>query len=872
MLLGVVGFRLAARPEQGVVAVSAAPSEAQDELLALLARAGYDVQGQLALAGEAAVWQAPGRYRAFFAARKTESADIFAATVHVGADGTLSLGGAVEPLTDTPSSDETSPQLGGGWLAYATRVGELVQSVTCLSLVNGESRVFVFALPPTTVALHWEASPGEAVATRLLVRAPGPSGAQEFHASPATGKVEPPEGGLTYLPSVAGEFSWLPKLVSTVRKWPGVGPEKIALAENVFFTLVDEVTRLWHHVVPAAEVAEAPLPTTAPVVVAPSPSPVPSPTVPPLALATVAPLAAQGVVLAPSATPTPAPTPTPSPTATAVGQRLAEGIIRRAPLRPDPQRPYADVEVIEIDPTLLQVKMIPGTAEPQSTTGLVGTGVIPSADWPTLVASFNGGFAAMHGKYGMMVDRKVYLPAREGIATIAVYEDGSLRMGTWGKDLTLTPDMVSYRQNCLPLVVNGTVTAETSKLALWGLSVADTVYLYRSGLGITAEGRLIYVAGKPLSAYTLAQALRAAGAQYAMQLDVDEYHVVFLTYDVQPGKGGAPPTVSGRKLRENMRGYDGFFLRPFVLDFFYLTRRAQPLAQAVRGEGPPAATRTALPATGSAATALPGRIAYASSRDGNWELYALRPSQLEGAERLTNHPADDLNPAWSPDGQTLAFTSRRDGNAEIYTLRLADQSLRRLTQRPSEEWAPAWSPDGRRLAYQSDRFAQSDIFVSDADGRNEVILTTMQGNHESPHWSADGRAIIFDSDLDVAEAVHASINIYAMNADGSQPRRLITMGESPTWSPDGRSLAYTIQSGGRWRVFVANADGTGIRVLTTGTYDARYPAWSPDSRWLAFAGNEEGHWEIYATPAAGGAVMRLTRGSADCSYPTWGPD
>ncbi len=104
--------------------------------------------------------------------------------------------------------------------------------------------------------------------------------------------------------------------------------------------------------------------------------------------------------------------------------------------------------------------MVPGTWEPRPSTGLVGSGVIPAEEWPSLVAGFNGGFAAMHGAFGMMVDRKVYLPARDGIATLAVYEDGSIRMGTWGKDLRQTPDMVSYRQNCPPLIENGTITAE----------------------------------------------------------------------------------------------------------------------------------------------------------------------------------------------------------------------------------------------------------------------------------------------------------------------------------------------------------------------------------------------------------------------------
>ena len=270
----------------------------------------------------------------------------------------------------------------------------------------------------------------------------------------------------------------------------------------------------------------------------------------------------------PTASPTLPPSPTPvPPTPTLAGADVAYGITRQKSVVPDPQRPYAEVDVLQIDPRLLQLKMIAGTTEPRSTTGLTGTGVIPQADWGALVASFNGGFAAMHGQYGMMVDRKVYLPARDGLATIALYQDGTIRMGTWGKDIKQTPDMVSFRQNCPPLIENGTITAETGKLTLWGLSVSDEVYLFRSGIGITADGQLLYVAGRSLSAYTLAKAMLQAGAQYAMQLDIDEYHVVFITYDVQAREGQAP-SVAGKKFRADMHGYDSFLPAPLPARLF----------------------------------------------------------------------------------------------------------------------------------------------------------------------------------------------------------------------------------------------------------------------------------------------------------------
>ena len=428
--------------------------------------------------------------------------------------------------------------------------------------------------------------------------------------------------------------------------------------------------------------------------------------------------------------------------------------------------------------------------------------------------------------------------------------------------------MVSFRQNCPPLIEQGRITAETGKLTLWGLSVANEVYLYRSGLGVTADGRLVYVAGKPLSAYTLARALQMAGAVYAMQLDVDEFHVAFFTYDVQGDASGGEASITAHKLRDDMRGFDGYFLRPFQLDFFYLTRRPERLPHAVR-LAPVAAAPSPLPVL--AQQEMPGRIAFASNRDGNWELYSVRPGEPNSLYRLTDNAADDLYPAWSADGRKLAFTSRRDGNAEVYTMDLGAAQVRRVTQQGSEEWAPAWSPDGSRLAYQSDRNGQSDIYVCAVDGSGETRLTPMEGNHEAPHWAPDGSGFVFDSDLDVAEAVHASINLYLMGADGANPRRLLANAEWPVFSPDGDAIAFISRRTGFWQVFLVRKDGSGLRQLTRGTYDARYPAWSPDGQWIAFAGNQGGRWEIYAIATAGGDPIRLTASAADSTYPSWGP-
>ena len=520
ILMACVGC--AARPaHRPTVGVAEAPAAAEEQVITVLRASGYEPAGKPAWAGAAPAWQAPGDYRVFFAATGAaatgsaspqDGTDIYATDLRI--DGAVQVANQpqVRRLTDTPAGDEMAPILVGDWLAFATRVGGRIQSVTGVVLADTDQRkLFMFRDPPEQVALRWRlhgASPA------LVVETDEAGSGAAFAVDLASGAVEPPTGNLVYVPAVRGEQAWLPNLVSRVRELPFVGPEKIAFLENAFFTLTDRVTQAAHRLTGPGQAAlpemasgsrrgsvagvGEPLPAPDKGIAAIEVLPAPATTDTPVVPETPAPSGGSNVgpgtqaatsilatVLPPTASPQPSPSPTMPPTAslTPVGVQLAGGVRRLAAVRPDPQRPYAEAEVIALDPGLLQIKMIPGTIEPQPTTGLIGTGVIPQEEWGSLVAGFNGGFAAMHGKFGMMVDRKVYLPARDGIATLAVYEDGSLRMGTWGADLKQTPDMVSYRQNCPPLVENGTITAEAGKLTLWGLSVSNEVYLYRSGLG-----------------------------------------------------------------------------------------------------------------------------------------------------------------------------------------------------------------------------------------------------------------------------------------------------------------------------------------------------------------------------------------------------
>src|SRR2546422_583991 len=145
-----------------------------------------------------------------------------------------------------------------------------------------------------------------------------------------------------------------------------------------------------------------------------------------------------------------------------------------------------------------------------------------------------------------------------------------------------------------------------------------------------------------------------------------------------------------------------------------------------------------------------GKIAFVSDRDGNFEIYVM-DADGSNQTRLTNNPARDGEPAWSPDGAKIVFVSQRDGNEEIYVMNADGSDLRLLAQAPDGEfdYSPAWSPDGAKILFVQSSLcieepcANDSLFVMSADGSNRQQLLSLStiGN---PGWSPDGGRITFD--------------------------------------------------------------------------------------------------------------------------------
>ncbi len=183
-----------------------------------------------------------------------------------------------------------------------------------------------------------------------------------------------------------------------------------------------------------------------------------------------------------------------------------------------------------MDPTRLRVALVPGAQEPGGTWPQPPD--ITGAALSTAVAAFNGGFRMQDAHGGVYLDGRQAVPLRPGAASVVIYRDGRVNIGIWGSEITMTPQVVAVLQNLVPIVDNGQTApnATYNDTSIWGATLGANTVVARSGIGVTASGALIYVAGPALTARSLAESLQRAGAVRAMALDLNPEWVTFNFY------------------------------------------------------------------------------------------------------------------------------------------------------------------------------------------------------------------------------------------------------------------------------------------------------------------------------------------------------
>jgi hypothetical protein len=236
--------------------------------------------------------------------------------------------------------------------------------------------------------------------------------------------------------------------------------------------------------------------------------------------------------------------------------RLVDGIpaMYETTLRPDATHTSYVVGVAWMDTKLLKATLYSGSQIPGGGPFTDSAPVAPTKAG-TLVTAFNAGFLMSDANGGYYTDNKLVVPLRTGAASFVVYRNGTSTVGEWGRDVTMTPSVVSVRQN-LDLLVDGAKPVpglNAADTSLWGTTLGNRVYVWRSGLGVTADGALVYVGGPSLNITSLANLLVRAGAVRAMELDINTDWVNLTTYKPATPSGLASG-ANGTELLSNMTG------------------------------------------------------------------------------------------------------------------------------------------------------------------------------------------------------------------------------------------------------------------------------------------------------------------------------
>ncbi|MCX6430160.1 MAG: phosphodiester glycosidase family protein [Actinobacteria bacterium] len=216
-----------------------------------------------------------------------------------------------------------------------------------------------------------------------------------------------------------------------------------------------------------------------------------------------------------------------------------EPAVRIAFLRPDQEHSSYLTGVAVMSSSLLRVALHPGFLEPGELSNYQTPDKISNSDLPGLVATFNSGFKLKDSKGGYFSEGFTAKRLEKGAASFVIYEDGSTDIGSWGSDVSMDKNVISVRQNLSLLVDNGVVAEDLQKniLSKWGYTIKNDYFVWRSGIGIKADGNLIYVAGNALSVQSLADILQGAGAVRAMELDINPEWISYMWYP-KDGKYG----------------------------------------------------------------------------------------------------------------------------------------------------------------------------------------------------------------------------------------------------------------------------------------------------------------------------------------------
>ena len=214
---------------------------------------------------------------------------------------------------------------------------------------------------------------------------------------------------------------------------------------------------------------------------------------------------------------------------------------RVASLRPDSLHTSYYVQVVWMDPQLVSFTLHPGYKVPGP--NLSPANRIAPGEIDSVLATFNSGFLMTDARGGYWQNGQNIADLRQGAASMVLTVDGHLRVEAWPGG-SPSSDIAAVRQNLDLVIENGVISPAVSQAsaAVWGKTVGNAAYVWRSGIGVRADGSVVFVVGPAMDIQSLADVLHDAGAVNAMQLDINPDWTNYITYS-HPSPGVATPSV-----------------------------------------------------------------------------------------------------------------------------------------------------------------------------------------------------------------------------------------------------------------------------------------------------------------------------------------
>lgn len=246
-----------------------------------------------------------------------------------------------------------------------------------------------------------------------------------------------------------------------------------------------------------------------------------------------------------------------------------------------------------------------------------------------------------------------------------------------------------------------------------------------------------------------------------------------------------------------------------------------------------------------------GIIAFSSSMHSvNPHIYA-KPIAGTSVTQKTNGPSSDIQPAFSPDGKKIAFASDRNGNWDIFIINTENpNTIWQVTSSDADELHPSWSPDGNMLVYCAKSSNENwDLWIVELQAKSFTNL----GPGLFPEWCPvkDSKKILFQKPLGRDGHQFA---LWTVDTDGNNLTEIISSAiyasTNPSWSPDGKWIAFTMvpvnsQKSTNMDIHIISIDGIGMVPLIDSSDPEWHPSWAPDGR-IYYITKKEGKQNVWS--------------------------